>query len=130
MIPKYQAAVEAHIKRAYDSIAMAEILLEKEYFDGTASHAYYAAFNACAAALLKHELVFKRHGAVIAEFNRLFVKTGSVEKSVGSALNELFELRIIGDYGENRHVQLEDARNAVEAAKKLISAVERIIEGD
>ncbi len=94
----YSAEIQASLDRAVDSLGEAETLLEKGYFDGTASRAYYAAFHAVSALLLTRELSFGKHSAAISAFHRDFVKPGTVRVELGRWLGWLSELRSVGDY--------------------------------
>lgn len=66
---------------------------------------------------------FKKHVGVINGVNRRFVKAGRLSQELGRDLAWLFDLRLIGDYGEARHVPEEEAEEAVETAERLVTAL-------
>lgn len=118
--------VEANLARAQSSLAAARVLLDAGHPDEAASRAYYAAFYAATAALLREGLDFGKHSGVIAAVHQRFVKTGRLEKSHGRSLNWLFELRSIGDCGETQHVPREEAERALAAAADFAAAVRKL----
>jgi uncharacterized protein (UPF0332 family) len=96
------------------------------HFDFAASRAYYAAFYAACAVLLKSGHEFTKHGAVIAAVHKTLVKPGIVSQDIGKKLNRLFELRSIGDYGMMVHVPLPDAEKAVQDAQEIVTVLRKI----
>lgn len=72
-------------------------------------------------------LELSKHSAVIASIHQKFVKTGKLDKEHGKALNWLFELRGVGDYGGTAHVSQQEVEQAVEAAKKFLVAIKLLL---
>ena len=106
---------------------VAKELLDKGYYDVSASRAYYAAFYAASALLLNEGLDTSKHGGVIALIHQHFVKSGKLSKEQGRNLNWLFELRGVGDYGVSLHVESEDAIRAVDIAKDFFEATKALL---
>ena len=76
--------INANLKRAETSIKAAKDMIEKEYYDIAASRAYYAAFYAASALLLKENIDTNKHSGVIASihlsvrsFSRRILRSGS-----------------------------------------------------
>lgn len=111
--------IAANLSRAESSLAAARVLLAAGHADDAVSRAYYAAFYAATAALLREGLDFGKHSGVIAAVHRVFVKPGRLDRRFGRALNWLFELRSVGDYGETEHVPPEEAASAIETAEQV-----------
>ena len=126
---KYAEEIAANLERSERSIQAAKELSSKGYYDFAASRAYYAAFYAATAALLREELEFRKHSGVIAAIHQRFVKNGRLERNFGRDLNWLSELRSVGDYGVTIHVSREDAERAIVAAEGFLHAMKGIIEG-
>ncbi len=120
--------ISANIERAKISIEAAKDMLEKQYFDIAASRAYYAAFYAASALLLKNGTDTNKHSGVIALLHQLFVKTGRLDKEHGKNLNWLFELRSIGDYGISEHVSAGEASRSIKIAEDFLKAALKILE--
>ena len=78
------------------------------------------------AALLREGEAFKSHKSLISAFHRIFVKAGRIAPAYGRTLNQLFELRGIGDYGDTQHINGEEAEYAVNIAGEFIAAVREL----
>lgn len=109
-------------ERARESLRAAEVVLPVSA-DAAASRAYYAAFFAVSALFVLDSRTFRRHAAVEAAVHRDLVRTGKWPAAAGANYSRLFELRQTGDYGVAEHVRPQDARQAVEAARDILSAV-------
>jgi len=119
--------ISANLQRAKTSLQAAKDLIDKNYFDIAASRAYYAAFYAASALLLKENIDTTKHSGVIASIHRLFVKEGKLDKEQGKNLNWLFELRGVGDYGVSEHVSSGEAYRAVQVAEAFLESVIEIL---
>jgi len=114
--------ISACLQRADTSLSAAREMIEKGYFDIAASRAYYAAFYAASALLLKENIDTNKHSGVIASIHRHFVKAGRLDKEQGRNLNWLFELRSVGNYGVSEHVSNGEAQRAVLAAAEFLAS--------
>jgi uncharacterized protein (UPF0332 family) len=120
--------ISENLQRAETSINAAKDMIEKEYYDIAASRAYYAAFYAASALLLKEDIDTSKHSGVIASIHRLFVKEGKLDKEQGKNLQWLFDLRGVGDYGVSEHVSAGEAYKSVKVAEDFLKAVLKILE--
>lgn len=118
--------VTANVERAQDSLVAARTLIDSEHHDVAASRCYYAVFYASTAALLSRDIRFAKHSGVINGIHRHFVREGRLSTAKGRNLNWLYELRVIGDYGETRHVPREEAERALETASALVADLIRL----
>jgi len=125
--PPHADEIAANLDRAEKSIQAARALAAEEYYDFAASRAYYAAFYAATAVLLSEDLELSKHSAVIAAIHQHFVKTEKLSKEQGKALNWLFELRSIGDYGGTAHVSRQEVEQAIRAAEDFLAAIRLLL---
>jgi uncharacterized protein (UPF0332 family) len=123
----YEPEISSNLERADTNLQVARELLDKGYYDVSASRAYYASFYAGSALLLSEGIDTSKHSGVIALIHRHFVRTGKLSKEQGRNLNWLFELRSVGDYGVSLHVVLDDARRAVRIAQDFFEAVKTLL---
>lgn len=123
----YDSEISSNLERAETDLQVARELLEKGYYDVSASRAYYAAFYGASALLLNEGLDTSKHRGVIALVHQHFVKRGKLSKEQGRNLNWLFELRSVGDYGGSLHVTMDDARKAVNIANDFFEAVRDLL---
>jgi uncharacterized protein (UPF0332 family) len=99
-----ESKISSNLERVETNLQVARELLEKGYYDVSASRAYYAAFYAASSLLLNHGFDTSKHSGVIALIHQHFVKSGKLRKEQGRNPNWLFELRSVGDYGVSLHV--------------------------
>jgi len=119
----YENEIFSNLERADTNLRVAKELVDKGYYDVSASRAYYAA----SALLLNEGIDTSRHSGVIALIHQHFVKSGKLSKEQGRNLNWLFELRSVGDYGVSLHVVLDDARRAVNTAQDFFEAIKTLL---
>jgi uncharacterized protein (UPF0332 family) len=124
---EYDSEVSSNLERAETNLQVARELLDRAYYDVSASRPYYAAFYAASALLLHEGIDTSKHSGVIALVHQHFVKSGKLSKEQGRNLNWLFELRSVGDYGVSLHVGLDDARRAVRIAEDFVEAVKTLM---
>ncbi len=120
--------IASYLERADTSVRAAKDMVEKGFYDIAASRAYYAAFYAASALLLKENVDTSKHSSVIASIHRLFVKEGKLDKEQGKNLNWLFELRGVGDYGVSEHVASGEALKAIEVAEEFLASSIKILD--
>lgn len=123
----YEEEVASNLERADTNLQVARELLDKEYYDVSASRSYYAAFYAASALLLNDGLDTSKHSGVIALVHQHFVKSGRLSKEQGKNLDWLFELRSVGDYGVSLHVGSGDAHRAVRVAEEFFEAAKTVL---
>ncbi len=118
------------IEKADRYLRSAELLIQDSDYDSAVSRAYYAMFYAAQAALLKREMTFSSHKAVISAFGRHFVKTGVFEKEMGRDLNVIFDERQLGDYEPMFSISQDDARRATEVAQRFVDQIAAWLEAN
>ncbi|MHC4425811.1 MAG: HEPN domain-containing protein [Planctomycetota bacterium] len=115
--------IQALIEKARRYLRSTELLIQDGDYDSAVSRAYYAMFYAAEAALLKKEMTFSSHKAVISAFGRYFVKTGVFDKRMGRDLNIIFGERQLGDYESNFSISEDNARHALEIARGFVDRI-------
>jgi len=123
----YESEISSNLERAETNLQVARELLEKGYYDVSASRSYYAAFYAASALLLHQGIDTSKHSGVIALIHQHFVKSGKLSKEQGRNLNWLFELRSVGDYGVSLHVAREDAQRALKTAEDFFESIKVLV---
>ena len=108
--------------RARESLAVASEILARTP-DIAASRAYYAAFYAVSALFALEEKSFVKHAAVEAAVHRDLVNTGRMPKELGKTYSTLLERRATGDYGVEKHVSPEEARDSIVGAERILAFV-------
>ncbi len=117
-------APQPGIVKARRAIRNARRSLEDGDADFAASRAYYAMFYAAATLLSSLGLHFTKHSAVIAHFNRRFVRSGLLPERHGFAFRTAFDRRSIGDYDYVIDFPPEVAQAVIDDAVAFIDAAE------
>ena len=77
----YENEIFSNLERADTNLQVAKELVDKGYYDVSASRAYYAAFYAASALLLNEGIDTSKHSGVIALIHQHFVKSGNLAKN-------------------------------------------------
>ncbi len=115
------------LRKARERLAIARDLLKLEHFEAAVSAAYYVMFYVAEAFLEGDDLHFSKHSAVVAEFGRVFAKTGRVPSEYHRFLKEAAEERIGADYGEAYKAPAEKAEEYVQTAERFLKLAEDLI---
>jgi uncharacterized protein (UPF0332 family) len=122
--------VESLLDRARVYLSSARLLREAGDYESAVSRGYYAMFYAAEAALLVRGVAASSHKGVIAEFNRLYTKAGSVSMELARALGQAFEKRQLGDYEFRRVITAEEASEIERNAKAFVDRVSALLGRD
>ncbi|CAN5670153.1 hypothetical protein BH20ACT23_BH20ACT23_18460 [soil metagenome] len=123
MTHEWQRALD----RAEEDLEAVAELLRSRHYAQSGSRAYFAAFTAAAAALLRLGESRSKHSGVLSGFNELLVKPGEVEASAGRTLRWLFDLRNRADYRWSPLTE-EEATEALDGARHFVAVVNLWIE--
>ncbi len=110
------------IDKARESLTAARQMLDAGHAGFAASRAYYAMFYAAQAALLCKDLQFGKHSAVLAHFNKTFVKQGVFSPERFKEFRNAFDLRAQGDYGLEP-IPFEEVEGLLSQAQNFIGDV-------
>jgi uncharacterized protein (UPF0332 family) len=95
--------------RAEETLEDARILAHAGRWNACVNRLYYSCFYAVSALLVRHGLSSSKHTGVRSLFNRHYVKTDKIPKSLARIYNDLFERRQEGDYGDQEPRRLQSA---------------------
>ena len=80
------------------AISDAELLLNEARYRATVNRLYYACFYAATAALLVYRQQYSKHSAVIAFFDKTFIKSGILPREYSRTLHEAYNERQEDEY--------------------------------
>lgn len=101
----------------------AAVLLELEDYDSCASRCYFAMFYAAQAALLSENNRLPEQMGIRSAFVQQFVDNGRLPDRAGQVLNEIYELKEVGDYSSTYAVDQEDAERALQEAEAFVNTL-------
>ncbi len=121
--------VKYRIEKAIRTYSEAIGSIKSGYVETAANRLYYAAYYAVSALLISYKYESSTHNGVIQIFGKAFLKNNIVDKKHGKTFNQLFSLRLTGDY-EDRHIidMTTELLPLVEPAKELIDTVINLAE--
>jgi len=122
------AETDALMARARRSLDAARLLLEAGNPDFAASRTYYAMFYAAEALPLSRGLVFSRHGTLIAEFSREFVRSGEFAAEYGRALRDALDERIAADYHATEDFPSARSQRLLARAEAFVAAAQAFLD--
>ncbi len=120
--------VRHRLTTAKEDYEAAVDLLKNEYYKAANNRAYYSIFHSIRALLAVEGIDFKKHSAVIAYFNKKYVKTGVFEKRFSKIINAASLIRNESDYSDFYVVCKEETEVQIENAKKFYDNILKYIE--
>lgn len=101
--------------------------IDSGFVETAANRLYYAAYYAVSALLIAHGISARTHNGVIQMFGLNFIKPKLIDRKYGAIFNQLFSLRLTGDYEDRRNLDLQtDVIPLVDPAKELIDKVSEL----
>ena len=112
--------VKYRLEKAYRTYNEAVGSIKNGYVETAANRLYYAV----SALLISYKYEASTHNGIIQMFGKVFLRNNIIDKKYGKTFNQLFSLRLTGDY-EDRHIlDMEtEVLPLVEPAKELIDLV-------
>lgn len=107
------------LEKAGEMVEEAEILFNSSHYKGSNNRSYYAILHALRAVLALVGFDSKKHSGVIAEFQRMFVKTKIFEREYSKIIMSASEIRNASDYDDYYIASKEEAQEQLMNAKKL-----------
>ena len=127
-LEQLKALSNIRLEHADECISAAKSLLESENYKSAANRAYYTVFHAMRAVLAFDKIDMKHHSGIIAEFRRLYIKTGIFDAELSKIISVLSDSRNDSDYDyffivskEEVAEQIKDAELFLEKIKEYVS---------
>ena len=111
------------LEKADEALSDAQMLLELGRYNLAANRSYYAVFYAMRAVLALDGIDRKHHSGVIAEFRRLYIKTGIFESEMSDIIRDLFDLRTDSDYDDFFVASKEEVAEQVTNAQSFLRSI-------
>jgi uncharacterized protein (UPF0332 family) len=108
--------------RSQKALRSAQMIVHEDP-DSSASRSYYAAFHAVSAYFALKGITFSKHSALESAIHKDLVKPGKWPVEMGQNFSWLVSTRSTGDYGGGIHVNVQDAKAAIEKARQIVEYV-------
>jgi uncharacterized protein (UPF0332 family) len=116
--------VALYIENADESLSVAQLNLDNDFYAAAINRAYYAIFYAANALLATRKLARSKHSGVLSAFRQHFIKAGLLSSELSEIYGQVMDDRHEGDYEilaatlqEDAEIDLAQARHFVEEVK-------------
>ncbi len=92
------ALVSYRLKQAFETIELAQFLVESQKLIIAVNRIYYGMYYALTALALKNNFETSKHGQLIGWFNKEFIASKKLDSKFGKILRNSFQNRTKGDY--------------------------------
>lgn len=116
------------LNKADDAFDSAKLELAEGHTSFAVNRLYYCCFYAVTALLLQDGKEFTRHSAVKSEFNRSYVKTGTLAVKWSKFYQRLFDDRQEGDYIPTATFEHSAIAERIEQAASFIKTIRSLID--
>ena len=111
-----------------EALRDAELLLDAGRHRSAANRLYYAAFYAAIAVLLTKHLEYSKHSAVIAFFDKEFVRAGILPKEYSRTLHRAFNERQQDDYMPFVEMDPDELRQLLADVRNMVNGISAYID--
>ncbi len=115
------------LEKAKECLADASLLADNGSYKSLANRSYYAVFHAIRAVLALDSIDSKKHSGVIAEFQKLYIKSDIFDRELSSIIRRLFLARNNSDYDDFFVIAKEDAIRQYEDAGRFLDEIENYL---
>ena len=122
-LEQLKALSNIRLEHADECISAAKSLLESENYKSAANRAYYTVFHAMRAVLAFDKIDMKHHSGIIAEFRRLYIKTGIFDAELSKIISVLSDSRNDSDYDDFFIVSKEEVAEQIKDAELFLEKI-------
>lgn len=115
--------VALYIENAEESLSVAQLNLDNDFYAAAINRAYYAIFYAANALLATRKLARSKHSGVIAAFRQSFIKSGLLSSELSEIYGQVMDDRHEGDYEIITATSKEDAEVDLQQASYFVTEV-------
>ena len=126
-LEQLRALSNIRLEHADECISAAKSLLESENYKSAANRAYYTVFHAMRAVLAFDKIDMKHHSGIIAEFRRLYIKTGIFEAELSKIISVLSDSRNDSDYDDFFIVSKEEVAEQIKDAELFLEKIKEYV---
>ena len=120
--------INYRIKRAEEAFEEAVLLAKLNRWNTVINRLYYSMFYIISALLLKNGVNPSTHDGVKNQFGLHFIKTGIINKEMGTLYSLLFDYRHKGDYGDMFDFDEEIALPLIHEVREFIIEIKKLLD--
>ena len=122
-----RTVIGLRLEKAHKCLDASELLLSAESYADSVNRSYYCIYHAVHVVLTTIGFSSSKHTGNIAEFRRVFIKTGVFSDVYSDIIGDAFKVRTKSDYDIHYVVSKSEVTTQLENAKKFLAAVEAYI---
>lgn len=126
-LEKIRDLSKARLEHADECISAAKSLLKNGNFKSASNRAYYTVFHAMRAVLAFDKIDMKHHSGIIAEFRRLYIKTGIFDVELSRIISILSDSRNDSDYDDFFVVSKEEVSEQIKDAARFLEEIKAFV---
>ena len=115
------------LETAVDYLDTAKELLKTQKYKASVNRSYYAIFHALRSVTALDGFDSSKHSGIIAFFNKNYVKNGVFDKGFSKMIDSAYRLRERADYQDFYIVSIEQAKEQIEKAEKIIGIIRKYL---
>ena len=120
--------IKFRLVRAEESFSIAIHAASQKYWNSVASDLYYTCFYLISALFAKNDIKTSTHSGVKTVFGSEFIKKEKVDAKWGKLLNDLFEKRQLGDYGDFVFLSEEEIYPLIQEVEEFKNIIKKMIQ--
>ena len=111
------------IRKSIKELENAELLIQHDSVNAAVSRTYYAMFYAVQVLFADNGIVTSSHSGAISTFSKKFISTGMLPKTLGRALNKIYEMRQTSDYNFTDFITGDKAIEVLNIGKDFVKTI-------
>ena len=115
------------LEKSSDDLDTAQINYNAGKYSASANRAYYSVYHAIRAILALDDIERKKHSGNISYFREHYIATSIFDRTFSETIKNAEILRNEADYDDMKSISAEEAKDAIEKAKKFYDAVKDYI---
>ena len=120
------ALINYRVERSIETLEAAETMINSNHLNSAVNRIYYACFYSTEALMLTKDFSTKNHGVLKGEFNKTFIHSGIVDEKYFVILDNAFEKRQTGDYGDFVKFNKEEVKDSLGKAEEFVTEINKM----
>ncbi len=127
---EYIAYSKYRFEKAGDDLRSAKALYDIGEYASANNRSYYSIFHSIRAVLALDTFDSKKHGIVIGEFRRRYIKTNIFPTDISDMIGSAFEIRTQSDYEDMYIASKGETEEQIKNAEYVLSVIEKHLKNE
>lgn len=122
-----EALMKYRLERSKDDLKTAKLLIKNNSIYSANNRIYYALFHAVLAIQSNDSITSKKHGQIIGQFNKNYVKNGLFPNDLGRKIDKIQSIRHSSDYDDFYIPDKQETKQNLKIAEEIVESAEKYI---